>query len=82
MYPMQKMRPWREINHVTKFTPIKDTSFENMITGVYYASGQKICLAKPLQQVPEAYDTMLGTQNCPNLHKFHTSDFHDDEGLE
>ena len=48
MYPLYKMQPWREVNYITKFTPIKGTSFEHMIQGVYYESGEKICLATQL----------------------------------
>lgn len=60
MYPLYKW-PKREVNFITKFTPIRGTSFEHMIQGVYYESGMKICLASHIQLVPKQYDTMLET---------------------
>lgn len=48
MYPMVKMQPMREINYGTKFSPLRGTAFEYMVQGVYYSTGQKVCLATPI----------------------------------
>ena len=65
------MQVKREVNYITKFTPILSTAFESMMQGVYYnGSTDKICLATPVQQVPSAYDTVFTTKSCKNLHRF------------
>jgi len=44
MYPFVNMMTWREQNYLTKFSPLKNTAFENMISGFYYSTGDKVCV--------------------------------------
>ena len=77
---MYKMNPGREVNYLTKFTPITGTAFASMIHGVYFnGTSDKVCLATPVQQVPATFDTVLTTKNCKNLHRFLSEEKYADE---
>ena len=82
MYPLDKMKSWREQNYITKFTPIKGTAFENMVNGIYYSTGAKVCVAGQHQVVPSDWDTMACTETCPNLHLYMKNELYDEAKLE
>ena len=68
-------------------TPLRGTSFEYMLTGVYYdrddsEQDQKMCIAGPILEVDQAIDTMISLKNCKNVHRYLTEDKFDVEGLE
>ena len=82
MYQLTKMQPTREQNFITKFSPLKETAFENIVYGVYYSTKAKVCMARQVQQIPPAYDTMFETQTCPNLHRYITGVLQDNDAIE
>ena len=81
MNPLHKM-PEREVNYITKFTPIRDTSFSQMMRDVYYESGGKVCVATPIQVFQPSHDKLLSTKGCKNLARYINDEKYDVEKLE
>ena len=80
---MDKKWNHRDVNYLPENTPMRGTSFEYMMTGVYYGDTEsRSCLAGPVQDVEQAFDTMLSSKNCKNVHRYLTEDKFDVEGLE
>ena len=73
----------REVLYLPNYTPIRGTSLEYIMNGIYYGNKEdKMCLAGPIQDVESAYDSMLTVKNCKNVHRYLTEDKFDVEGLE
>ena len=74
------------MNYLSANTPLRGTSFEYMLTGVYYGldgeQDQKFCLPGPIVEIDQAIDTMISLKNCKNVHRYLTEDKFDVEGLE
>ena len=49
MYPLYDLENKREVNYITLKTPIRDTSFEDIMEEIYYETGGKICLSGPIR---------------------------------
>ena len=82
MFPLQNTYNHREVNYLTKFTPIRGTSFEYMLNSIYTSTGTKVCLAGSIQDVSQEFDTMLNTKNCKNVHRYIVEEKYDVEGVE
>jgi len=48
MHPLFDLSFTREINYITYFSPLKGTSFEEVLSTIKKENNQKICLAGPI----------------------------------
>ena len=74
MYPLTNVAPVREVNYLTFKSPIKGTSFEQIVTNLYTTlpGRQKVCISGPVQQVSSKIDSVTQTGSCKNVDTFLT----------